>query len=300
MNKHAFLIIAHQGLENLRCLLELLDDARNDIYLHIDKRSVMLYQEVENISLKYSSLIIIEPMKVYWGHLSLVEVEYKLFEEAFSHGPYLYYHLLSGVDLPIKHQDYIHDFFNRHVGYEFVGFWMEKKHQQDLRRRVRRYHFFVKYFKGGGLFIHNMCAFLRNICLSLQKLLPIYRHRNLEFQKGSNWVSITNNFCKYLLEHKEETMRIFNYTLCPDEIFLQTILWNSPFKKQIFNIEDPSLGSMRAIDWTRGNPYVWKNSDVDILLSSPYLFARKFSENDQMTREKIRMALHNKYITDKK
>lgn len=37
--KHAYCIIAHNNLEQLQRLLLLLDDPRNDIYIHIDKKS---------------------------------------------------------------------------------------------------------------------------------------------------------------------------------------------------------------------------------------------------------------------
>lgn len=39
--------------------------------------------------------LIENPIKVYWGDISQVQVEYLLFETALSHGPYAYYHLLS-------------------------------------------------------------------------------------------------------------------------------------------------------------------------------------------------------------
>lgn len=37
-DKHAFLIIAHADMETLVVLLRSLDNIRNDIYLHIDKK----------------------------------------------------------------------------------------------------------------------------------------------------------------------------------------------------------------------------------------------------------------------
>ncbi len=37
--RHAFLILAHNEFQILRILLSMLDDERNDIYLHIDKKS---------------------------------------------------------------------------------------------------------------------------------------------------------------------------------------------------------------------------------------------------------------------
>ena len=39
--KHAFLIMAHGRLPLLRVLLSMLDDERNDIFLHIDRKSDM-------------------------------------------------------------------------------------------------------------------------------------------------------------------------------------------------------------------------------------------------------------------
>ena len=38
-NKHAYLIMCHTNFDQLMRLLELLDDERNDIYLHIDKKA---------------------------------------------------------------------------------------------------------------------------------------------------------------------------------------------------------------------------------------------------------------------
>ena len=38
MDKHAYLIMAHNNFGILEKLLMLLDDQRNDIYIHIDKK----------------------------------------------------------------------------------------------------------------------------------------------------------------------------------------------------------------------------------------------------------------------
>lgn len=52
-------------------------------------------------------------MDIRWGDISSIKLEFKLFRMAYENGPYMYYHLLSGVDLPIKSQDYIHEFFKK-------------------------------------------------------------------------------------------------------------------------------------------------------------------------------------------
>lgn len=279
MDKHAYLIIAHNEPEVLRTLLAALDDVRNDIFVHIDRRACSVYESIKDYKVEHSALIFLEhPIAVYWGDISQVQVEYMLFERAFSQGPYAYYHLLSGVDLPIKSQDYIHAFFQKNQGKEFVGFWTDAAHRRDLHRKVYRYYLFTRYFKGGNALVHSVCALSRNLFLALQKVIRYKRNQgNIVFQKGFNWVSITQAFCTYLLSQKENVFRTFRYTLCPDEIFIQTVLWNSSFREHIYNKENALIGSMRYIDWERGNPYVWQEKDTDELLSSPYLFARKFA-----------------------
>lgn len=283
MDRHAYLIIAHNEPDILITLLDMLDDMRNDIFLHIDKRAVTLFEVIRGYKPKYSSLIVLEnAISVYWGDISQVHVEYMLFERAFSQGIYTYYHLLSGVDLPIKSQDYIHAFFKENEGKEFVGFWTDAVHRRDLNRKVYRYYLFTRYLKGGKPFVHGVCSLSRNIFLALQKITQYKRNQgNIVFQKGFQWVSITQDFCAYLLSQKEQVLHRFCYTLCPDEIFIPTVLWNSPFREHVYSMETALKGSMRYIDWERGNPYVWQEKDVNELLDSPYLFARKFSSKNR-------------------
>ena len=83
--KHAFLIIAHNEYPVLEVLLSMLDDERNDIYLHIDKRATELFQQIKKVKMQKAGFYLIEnPIKVYWGDISQVQVEYLLFETALS------------------------------------------------------------------------------------------------------------------------------------------------------------------------------------------------------------------------
>ena len=58
MKKHAYLIIAHNQFALLKELLKSIDDERNDIYIHIDKK----IKNIESIKLKkvcnYSNIVI--------------------------------------------------------------------------------------------------------------------------------------------------------------------------------------------------------------------------------------------------
>ena len=110
MNRHAYLIMAHSNPSQLIKLLTILDDDRNDIFLHIDAKANIDKNLFVDI-VKKSNLLIIESTSVFWAEYSQVEVELRLLEAATKENHYQYYHLLSGLDLPIKTQDYIHSFF---------------------------------------------------------------------------------------------------------------------------------------------------------------------------------------------
>ena len=85
-----------------------------------------------------------------------------------------------------------------------------------------------------------------------------------------NW-----NITKQDIESNKTT---FKYTSCCDEIFLQTIVYNSKYFDNLYLKQDNSYkANQRYIDWTRGEPYTFKINDYDELIKSDMLFARKFS-----------------------
>ncbi len=250
--KHAYLIIAHHKFNQLQTLISLLDDKRNDIFVHVDKKVGRL----PFLSARSSCLIILDKrIDTRWGDVSQLKTELLLFETAYKINAerYRYYHLLSGDDLPIKTNDYIHDFFERNDGKEFVGY-TNMNHEQ-MRNRVFQYHFLTRHYKqtgARGVLVQNLRIALETIVNAL-----VIRREDMELKKGANWVSITDEFCRYLLSKKDFLFKRFKHTFCCDEFFIQTLLWDSPFKDNIYDLDDEYNGCVRAIDWNRGCPYVW-------------------------------------------
>ena len=112
--KHAYLILAHGSYTLLQRLVSTIDDERNDIFIHIDRKQT----ELPRLQVKYSRLFLLdaERVSVFWGDVSVVAAEFALMAFAHKRGDYAYYHLLSGVDLPLKSQNDIHAFFEAHQG----------------------------------------------------------------------------------------------------------------------------------------------------------------------------------------
>lgn len=285
--RHAYLILAHNEFEVTKRLLQSIDDERNDIYIHFDRKLGIL----PDFKVEYANLFYLKDrVDVCWGDISVVEAEYKLFELA-SKNKYEYYHLLSGVDLPLKSQDQIHNFFNKHRGKEFIGF-SQYDYSLEVARKVNYIHLFAKNFRHDGSMKSLFRKVVRAAYLNFQIFFNIKRNSKIQFKKGTQWVSITNNFVNELLRQKNDVLKIYNSTFCADEIYKQTVCWNSSFKNNVYNGIDEALGCQRAIGWKDGVLYDWLNKDYEKLIGSDLIFARKFnSKNLEIVDNLIRRTL---------
>lgn len=137
---HAYLIIAYNDFELLKCLIRMLDYPYNDIYIHIDKKSKKFKQNDFIGITKYSKLYFIKREKVYWGGYSQVNCEINLLKSAKNRKSYSYYHLLSGADLPIKSIEEIYNFFENNLGKEFISFDVENEKNGEFLDRIKYYY----------------------------------------------------------------------------------------------------------------------------------------------------------------
>lgn len=278
--KHAYLILAHHEFTLLQTLIDCLDDVRNDIYVHIDKKVKLIPAlRAENAKL---TLVLKNRVDVRWGDYSVVEAEFSLFEAAQKNGPYAYYHLLSGVDLPIKSQDYIHRFFDSHNGKEFIGYTLTRM-TPEIVRKVQRWHLFPSDFKNKSTFKRA----LRALWIRVQEMIGYKRNRRVDFKKGSQWVSVTEKMVRCFLDHRSWAQKVFTHTFCSDEIVFQTLCWQSPMRFALYNTTDDGKGCLRAIGWRDGELKDWCAADYEALAASPALFARKFNSSDREFIQRI-------------
>lgn len=179
--KHAYLILCHTNFEQLYLLLDLLDDERNDIYLHIDKKSKGYSKEELYKRLKKSNMYLVKPIKVTWGGYSQILAELILLQEA-TQNNYHYYHLLSGMDLPLKSQDEIHRFFQQRQGVSFVSLERDAIYNKTKSFMDRiNYFFFLQNLIGrnSGPIIGRL-IYCERFSLALQKKLKICRTKIID------------------------------------------------------------------------------------------------------------------------
>lgn len=279
--KHAYCIVAFNNWPLLEKLITLLDDARNDIYIHIDKNVKLVNLEHFKTFAKSSDVFFLERLDGSWGTPGLLDIQLEFYKTATKKCPYQYYHLLSGVCLPLKTQNEIHAFFDQNQGKEFVHFVSRPPVEEYIYKRYSLYHFFLRYVRGNKIFQKALLGVIgEKISVAIQQLLRIDRQFDIKdiLSYGSNWSSVTHDLALYTVAHIEEAKKRTRYTFAPDECVLQTLVYQSKYKDKLYCMDynDDYTSNQRYIDWKRGNPYVWTIKDYDELMNSGYLFARKF------------------------
>lgn len=185
---------------------------------------------------------------------------------------YSYYHLISGVDFPIKNQDYIHNYFKDNYGKQFVGFdWNAIKSESHINR-VKYYHLLINIIgkRDKSNIIYKLLYKIEDLSLLLQSKLKINRI-SYNAYKGSQWFSISNDCVAAILSQKKEILKRYRFGLVTDEIWLQTFIME-------YFPDCVAESNMRFIKWIQGNnsPEILTSSDYDDLRQSNMLFARKF------------------------
>ena len=229
------------------------------------------------------------------GGASQINAELRLLEEVVNNEnalsePYTFIHYLQGADLPLKSQEYIHSFFDAKEGQQFVSF--STGSTQELRDRSQYRHFLADtpWFR-----YNKVIKAINKGFVAVQKGLGIKRNTDIRLFYGSALWSITSSFAHYLVLRRNEIKKRFRVSLAADEVFIQTILMDSPFKKEI-----AKEGNLRLINWQlphpKNSPHTWEKKDWPLLRASSaeVIFARKFNETVDMEIVKLVEA----FVTD--
>lgn len=280
--KQAYLICTHGSFNLLEKLIQQLDYPDNDLFVHIDKKVKNIdFCRFQNLT-KFSKVICLKNrISISWGGYSQVAGDILLLETALKNDHYDYFHLMSGVDFPIKSNAFIKAFLEENNGKEFVGFsgW-----HPTLDFKLGYYHLIPMSLQRQYKFF----SLLAKIILKTQKILKIKNNKQTKsFSKGCNWWSITEHLAKEIVKRKEKFEKIYKYTSCCDEIFLHTFIMQNKDFYQLYCEYDEYKGCARLIDWKRGNPYVWQVDDIEYMLSSEALFARKFDEKNMKVVDQL-------------
>ncbi|MCQ2163639.1 MAG: beta-1,6-N-acetylglucosaminyltransferase [Bacteroidales bacterium] len=263
--RHAYLIIAHNEFRVLESLLKCLDDSRNTIFLHIDKK----VKARPYFTMSKSRLVILDNrIDVRWGDISQIECELALIETAISNGPFDRYTLLSGVHMPLKSQDEIFSFLDSAKDAELLAPVPNSDVQEELK--MHKWSFFLRWYSS-SVWIQKVWRLL----ILLQDAIGLRKNSDKKYYISSQWFSITDPAAALIAQKKKSILSEFKYSFCADEWFIRTTLERSQRKDHIL-ITDKLLFCM--FDGA-ASPKVLSEEDYRTMMNSDCLFARKFSEH---------------------
>ena len=266
--RHAWLIIAHNEFAVLQRLVSLLDDARSDFYIHIDKKVKVL----PALSVEKGRLFILDDrVDVRWGSVSQIKAELVLLETAQRQGPYGHYHILSGTHLPLRPVEELFRFYDGHEGQEVLRLWPSDEGDADFK--LRRYHFPLRHYKYGSSLQRLLCQKTWQVVIKIQKILGIRHLRGCAFRKSDNWLSLSEVGCRYLLGHRDGILNKYRWSFCGDEYFAASELMSHPDEFKFYDCQQ-----LLYVEFLGDTPRTFQLSDLPALQQSGYWWARKFTD----------------------
>lgn len=274
MSRHAYLVTAYDNWATLGALIQLIDDPRNDIFVHIDAKSVGFQPRAFEGLCSNSQLTFIARRTVYWADYSQVDAIMDLMESALGNdgAQYSYFHLLSGADLPIQSQDCLHNFLatSREI---FVG--IRPALIPHTATRVKYYYPLIRHSQYKNSRLLKLSS--RGL-VELQRIARIDRTAgtNIQIRDGWDWGSFPRDFVEHLVDSRPKLRETFHSTMAPSEIAFNTEAFRPQFRERLHDTSTFRAGSLRYLEGPPGKPRVLRSSDFANIVKSNCLFARKF------------------------
>lgn len=259
--KVGYIVVAHTLPEHLIRLVRRLetDDAR--FFIHIDRRAPQSAIAIVERELGSAPNVRLLPRhRCHWASFSLVEAALKGVHALLESPDRLEYGvLLTGQDYPLRPADAIERALAEADGRSFLSHWPSTGR---FLKRVERWHWH------GTVLGRRVRLPNRLMPLTLKRSLP----SGLQAFTGSAHWCLSRECLEYVAASDPAVVEFFRWSAVPDETFFQTLLMSSPLAPAIVNDD------LRYTDWPAGanSPKVLTVDDLNRMLASPALFARKF------------------------
>lgn len=279
----AFLLF-NNDIGLLQKQVELLSNGKNRIVIHIDSKYVLDLADTRYIQIANTPFVyfIEKRINVQWGSFRFIEVILEFFKIIYSFENISYVHLLSTQCFPVKSLEEIENFFSPGQKKQFInnfefinGFW---------KKRIELYHFHELYNPRSKKLKDQLIKSISTLFRITQKILwavnikrPFPKTFPEKIYGGSAWWSISLDCARYILDFSKENpdiLKRFAYTQLPDESFIQTIVMNSPFSKEV---ENNNLRYLKFFPLGSSFAAELEEDDIEQIKKSNAFFARKFS-----------------------
>jgi hypothetical protein len=256
-----YIILAHTLPEHLVRLVRRLESESARFFIHVDARAPGEVMAAIERELSASPHVQLLPRhRVEWAAFSQVEAALEgvrallRWPERLDYGV-----LLTGQDYPLRPPASIESKLKQADGRSFLSY---RPSTGRFLKRVTRGHWH------GTVLGRRVRLPNRLMPFSVRRSVP----DGLEPFNGSAHWCLSRECLDYVVDRDPETIEFFRWSSSPDEALFQTILMSSPLATTIVNDD------LRYVDWSEGgaSPRVLTSYDLDRMLASHCLFARKF------------------------
>jgi hypothetical protein len=275
--------MAHDQPNHLANLVRSLQADWMSIFVHIDKRADLSeFLDIIPADQKVTFLGSSQRVSVFrsgYSHITATLNLLKASREGSEH--FDRFCLVSGSGFPIKNLNEIRTILMSEKEFIRIDDRIDNSVHNFYGRNVK-----YRYFLESGL--PSATRMVLRLPRRVYKKIPLY--------KGSAFWALTSGCVNYVLDFLEQNKDysdFHRYTLCPEEILFHSIVKCSPFAKNITHDFENALNQadFRAmnvhgchyIDWNSTGvrlPRVLVEKDLETLLKSKALFARKFREGE--------------------
>lgn len=299
LRKIAYLIQAHADPENLKRLINALDD-HDDFFIHIDKKSniepfFQLLQERNNVFFIDGS----DRIKVYWGGFSQVRATLNLIEKCLiqnkiNDSDYLKVILISGADYPIKSKQELKDYLVDFKEVNFIrGMNVTEANTKKYNYCLRNYLFFDFFLINQKItrVFRKIINILGSSLFKKANYVLVNNGNKMNVFHGSSWWALNTDVVEYIhaySKNNDNLKKYFRYSLASDEKYFHTIFFNSDFSKtNIYKGSEPyipatyAFSNLHIIDPSLSKWF--DERDLKSIKESDRFFVRKVSTKNSKT-----------------
>lgn len=290
-----YCILAHKNPAQIKELISLLDDNNSLFFVHLDKK--VNQNQYKSLIEKSPCHFVKNRISCAWGKYSLVQATLNSMKEIKDFMDFNYqssdYHfiMLSGEDLPLKANSFIHDFLKNKIETSFLNYWAlpyDKWWNGGFFRLESFYFFQYKKYPGMNYWTNKTIKKMR-----LNFLLPLNRFKkqfpDFKIYGASQWMILNKNVLEFVLKRSNENKKfnsIFKYVLAPDELYFATLILNYN-QEESFLVENYPTHFV-LFNTNEASPKYLETEDLKNN-TEEFLFARKFDSNvNQSTIETIK------------
>ena len=205
-------------------------------FIHVDNK-----QEIEPFVATCAGMsnvhFVADRIDNYWGGYHSIIATMRTIKFALSIDDYDRFILLQGQDYPLYSPTEIHNFFETHSGIEFC------KAKNISKSKNRKDYMKCCGFWFMDMNLHFPLKYIRSIwhrfnTIGIKYRSPVFKDENKTWDIYTGWAqfALTKDCVKYILDVYENNPmynKYMKHRFPPDEIYIHTIIYNSPFKDNV-------------------------------------------------------------------